>query len=306
MATPTKAAPEHEGGTRVYLPDFDYYAPATLPEACTLLAELGPEAKVLAGGTDLMVKMKQGLVAPTALVSLKHLQDLREIRWEPGRGLIIGALATHNEVGSSPVVQEHFLSLSETARQLANNQVRHRGTVGGNLVNAIPSADFPPILIALGATVTLVGNSGPRTVDLCEFFTGPSCCVLTPGDEIVTEIVIPEQDTTGSNYMKFGLRRSGALAVVGVATAVTMAGDVIEKVRIALGAVYPTPVRAYQAEEFLTGKTWSDELLEQAGEESACCSLPISDMRASAEYRREMVKVFTRRALKRAITEGHV
>ena len=290
----------------MYLPDFDYYAPATLPEACSLLTELGPEAKVLAGGTDLLVKMKQGLLAPPAVVSLKNLHDLRAIRYEPGRGLVIGALATHNEVAGSPIVREHFRSLAEAAGQLANNQVRNRGTVGGNLVNAIPSADFPPLLIALGAAVTLAGAKGRRTVDLCEFFTGPSCCVLTPGDEIVTEIVIPEQDTTGSTYIKFGLRRSGALAVVGVAAAVTMAGDVIEKVRIALGAVYPTPVRAYQAEEFLTGKTWSDELLMHAGEESACCSLPISDMRASAEYRREMVKVFTRRALKRAITEGHV
>lgn len=290
----------------MYMPDFDYYAPATLPEACSLLAELGPEARVLAGGTDLLVKMKQGLVAPPAVVSLKNLDELREIRWEPGRGLVIGALATHNDLVDSPIVQEHFFSLSEAAHQLANNQVRHRGTVGGNLVNAIPSADLPPLLIALDATVTLVGKSSSRTVNLSDFFTGPSCCVLTPADEIVTEVVVPEQDTTGSTYIKFGLRRSGALAVVGVAAAVTMAGDVIERARIALGAVFKTPVRAFSAEVMLVGKTWSDELLLEVSEEAACCSLPISDIRATAEYRLDMVKVFTRRALKRAITEGHV
>ena len=139
----------------MYLPDFEYYAPSTVQEACDLLRSLGPNAKVLAGGTDLLVKMKHGLVAPTAVVSLKELDDLKKIEYVPGRGVVIGARATHNDLVNSPVLQERYLSISEAAHQLANNQIRNRGTVGGNLVNAIPSADLPPILIALGAQITL-------------------------------------------------------------------------------------------------------------------------------------------------------
>lgn len=288
------------------LPDFDYYAPESLTEATGLLMRLGPSASVLAGGTDILVKMKSGILAPSALVSLKNLQELRRIRWDADRGLAIGALATHNEICDSAVVQERFLSLSEAAHKLANNQIRNRGTIGGNLVTAIPSADLPPILIALGAHVTLVGPNGSRTVPVENFFTGVSCCALDPKGEILTEVVIPPQQTTGSTYLKFGLRRSGALAVVGVAAAVIMDGDVVRDARICLGAVYKAPTRAIQAEQMLIGKTWTDDLLEQAGRMAVGCCLPISDIRGSAEYRRDLVRIFTRRALKRAITQGHV
>jgi carbon-monoxide dehydrogenase medium subunit len=290
----------------MFLPDFDYYAPASLSEATGLLVQLGSSAKILAGGTDILVKMKSGLLAPSALVSLKNLHDLRRISWDVDRGLVIGALATHNEICNSVVVQEHFLSLSEAAHKLANNQIRNRGTIGGNLVNAIPSADLPPILIALGTYVTLAGPDGSRTVPVESFFTGVSCCALKPEGEILTEVVIPPQKTTGSTYLKFGLRRSGALAVVGVAAAVTMDGDVVKDARICLGAVYKVPTRAIQAEQVLIGKRWTDDLLEQAGRAAVGCCLPISDIRGSAEYRRDLVRIYTRRALKRAITKGHV
>jgi carbon-monoxide dehydrogenase medium subunit len=290
----------------MFLPDFDYYAPASLSEATGLLVQLGSSAKILAGGTDILVKMKSGLLAPSALVSLKNLHDLRRISWDVDRGLVIGALATHNEICNSVVVQEHFLSLSEAAHKLANNQIRNRGTIGGNLVNAIPSADLPPILIALGTYVTLAGPDGSRTVPVESFFTGVSCCALKPEGEILTEVVIPPQKTTGSTYLKFGLRRSGALAVVGVAAAVTMDGDVVKDARICLGAVYKVPTRAIQAEQVLIGKRWTNDLLEQAGRAAVGCCLPISDIRGSAEYRRDLVRIYTRRALKRAITKGHV
>jgi carbon-monoxide dehydrogenase medium subunit len=290
----------------MYLPDFDYYAPENLSEATGLLMQLGPSARILAGGTDILVKMKSGLLAPSALVSLKKLHELRQIRWDADRGLVIGALATHNEIYNSLKVQERFLSLSEAAHKLANNQIRNRGTIGGNLVNAIPSADLPPILIALGAYVTLAGPDGRRIVPLESFFTGVSCCALKPVGEVLIEVVIPPQETTGSTYLKFGLRRSGALAVVGVAVAVTMEGDVVKDVRICLGAVYKVPTRAVQAEQALIGKKWNDSLLEQAGRAAVGCCLPISDIRGSAEYRRDLVRIFTRRALRHAITKGHV
>jgi carbon-monoxide dehydrogenase medium subunit len=288
------------------LPDFDYYAPESLSEATGLLMQLGRSAKVLAGGTDILVKMKSGLLAPSVLVSLKNLHDLRRIRWDADRGLAIGALATHNEIYNSAVVQEQFLSLSEAAHKLANNQIRNRGTIGGNLVNAIPSADLPPILIALGAYVTLASPDGIRTIPVENFFTGVSCCALDPEREILTEVVIPPQETTGRTDLKFGLRRSGALAVVGVAAAVTMDGDMVKDARICLGAVYKVPTRAIQAEQVLIGNTWTNDLLEQAGRAAVGCCLPISDIRGSAEYRRDLVRIYTRRALTRAITQGHV
>lgn len=169
----------------------------------------------------------------------------------------------------------------------------------------MPSADFPPILIALGASVKLVGCSWERTIPLEEFFTGPNKSVIAQ-DEILTEVIIPDQPATGSTYIKFGLRRSGALAVVGVAAAVTMDGDVCKDARIALGAVAPVPIRAKKAEDLLKGKAITKEFLEEVGKCAAAESKPISDIRGSAEYRRDMVRVFTKRALSKAIREGHV
>lgn len=288
----------------MYLPDFEYYAPASLPEACGLLANLGSRAKVIAGGTDVLTKMKQDIMAPEVLVSLKNLIQLTDIFYEKGRGMIIGARATHNDLVNSTVLQEKYLSVCEAAHHMANNQVRNRGTVGGNIVNAVPSADLPPILIALGAVVKLVGTGGERTVPLEEFFTGPGKTELKQ-DELLTEILIPDHSFTGSTYMKFGLRRSGALAVVGVAAAVVMDGDVCRAARIVLGAVAPVPMRAKQAEELLKGKVVSDQLLEEVGVCAAGESKPIADIRGSVEYRKDMVRVFTKRALKKAIQEGH-
>jgi len=288
----------------MYLPDFEYYAPVSLPEACGLLAQFGPRAKVIAGGTDVLPKMKQEILAPEVLVSLKNLSQLTDIYYEKGKGVVIGARATHNDLVNSPLLQEKYLSICEAAHHMANNQIRNRGTVGGNIVNAVPSADLPPILIALGAEVKLVGTGGERTVPLEEFFTGPGNTVIKQ-DEILTEIVVPDQSFTGSTYMKFGLRRSGALAVVGVATAVAMHGDSCQEVRIVLGAVAPVPMRAKKAEELLKGKAVTAELLEEAGVCAAGESKPISDIRGSAEYRKDMVRVFTKRALKKAVQEGH-
>jgi carbon-monoxide dehydrogenase medium subunit len=188
---------------------------------------------------------------------------------------------------------------------MANNQVRNIGTVGGNIVNAVPSADLPPLLIALGAKIKLVGTNGERVLPLEDFFTGPNESIIKQ-DEILTEFIISEQSLTGSTYIKFALRRSGALAVASVAVAVAMEGNTCRKARIVLGAVAPTPLRAKKAEEMLTGKEITDELLEEAGSVASAESKPISDIRGSAEYRRDLVRVLTRRALRKAINEGHV
>jgi len=289
----------------MYLPDFDYYAPDSLSEACETLDRFGAKAKVLSGGTDIISKMKGGLLSPEVLISLKKLEDLKKIEYVSGKGVVIGARATHNDLVNSKILNDKYLSVSEAAHHMASNQIRNIGTVGGNLCNAVPSADLPPILIALGATVKLVGSNGERTMLLEDLFTGPMQTVIAH-NEILTEIVIPEQSLTGSTYIKFGLRRSGALAVVGIAVAVTVSQGTIIEAKIAIGAAAPTPMRAREAEEHLRGNMISDELIEEAGLIASKESKPISDIRGSADYRRDLVRVFTRRALHKAINEGHV
>ena len=255
---------------------------------------------MIAGGTDLLPQMKNGVITTGVLVSLKEVRGLNGIAYVPYRGVVIGAKTTHNELSNSMVLQEKYPSLSEAAQSMANNQVRNRGTIGGNLVSAVPSADLPPILIALDASITLVGPQETRTTPLEKFFVGPRCSVIA-SDEILTEIVIPDQATTGSAYLKFGLRRSGALAVVGVAASVIERGKCIEGVRIVLGAVAPTPIRAFEAERLLIGNSVTEALLEEVGKTAAKECRPISDIRGSADYRRNMVRVFTKRALRKAL-----
>jgi carbon-monoxide dehydrogenase medium subunit len=284
----------------MHLPDFNYYQPETIPDACEILARYGSKAKVLAGGTDVLPKMKQELLAPEALVSLRGISGMSDIEYFPGRGVVIGARATPNEIVNSTVLNENFMSVSEAAHSMANNQIRNMGSIGGNIVNAVPSADLPPILIALGATVVLVGTEGSRTMMLEDFIVGPSRTAINP-DEILEAVVIPDQSTTGSAYLKFGLRASGALAVVGVAASVTMQAGIAEEIRIVLGAVAPIPMRAKKAEAKLRGKKVTEKLIAEAAQSAASECKPISDIRASEEYRREMIRVFTRRALLKAM-----
>lgn len=286
------------------LPDFDYHAPASVGEACDLLARLGRGAKVIAGGTDLLHQMKVGKAQPQALVSLKRLSDLRGIRYEEERGVVIGALATQNEIYRSPVLLERYLSVCDAAHQMASNQIRNLGTVGGNIANAVPSADLPPILIALGATIRLVGPRGERTLGLEDFFLGAKKTELAP-DEILTEVVIPYRGFTGSRYLKFGLRRSGALAVAGAAVAVRHEDGIIHEARVALASCAPTVIRSPAAEQYLKGKEASAEVLDEAGLRAEADARPRDSIRGSADYRRNLARVLTKRALKKAIEEGH-
>lgn len=289
----------------MYLQDFEYFAPDSVEEACQLLLNYGSKAKLIAGGTDVLIKMKKEVMSPEVLVAVGQLSQLKKIDYVPGKGVVIGSGATHNELINSKILHEKYLSVAEAAHQMANNQVRNLGTVGGNISNAVPSADLPPILIALDTTVNIVGSKGERSLPLENVFKGPGQTVLEH-DEIITEFVIPDNSFTGSTYMKFALRASGALAVVGVAASVQMEGDVIKDARIVLGAVSPVPVRAKKAEDFLKGKQASEELFAEAGIIASEECRPITDIRASAEYRKDMVRVFTERALRKAVNEGHV
>jgi carbon-monoxide dehydrogenase medium subunit len=248
--------------------------------------------------------MKNGLIAPEVLISLKNICDMKKIEYVAGKGVVIGGRSTHNEVLFSPVLEKKYNSVCSTAKTMAANQVRHIGTVAGNIASSVPSADLPPILIVLNSTVTLVGPKGARSLALEDVFVGPGKTVIEH-DEILTEVIIPDQAMTGSKYLKFALRKSGALATVGVAAAVQVEGKTIKDARIALGAVYPTPVRAKEAEKFLIGKEASDDVFEEAGKIACGECKPITDFRASAEYRTDMVRVFTKRALRDAVDNGH-
>lgn len=287
----------------MYVPDFEYHAPNTVAEACAILAELGDRATVLAGGTDVLHKMKVGKLAPEHLVSLKNLDELREIREEPGR-VVIGALTSHNQIYTSQLLQRRYLSLPMAAHTMASNQICNLGTVGGNIVNGVPSADLPPILIALDASIRLVSAKGERTMPLEDFFWGQAQTRMEPG-EILTEISIPDQQTTGSTYLKFGLRRSGALAVAAAAVSVQVSGDTLHAVRIVLASAAPTVLRVVEAERSLIGRRIDDDLLAEAGHFAEQTSRPRDSIRGSAEYRKNLVGVLTKRALKKAIDEGH-
>lgn len=219
------------------------------------------------------------------------------------------------QLSTSDIADKYGISTHHLAKIMRNlvqeGMVRAmRGAGGGyrfagNIVNGVPSADLPPILIALGASIRLVSTRGERSMALEDFFFGSAETVIAPG-EILADITIPDQDATGSTYMKFGLRRSGALAVTGVAVSVTVAGDTLQEARIVLASAAPTVMRARAAEDFLRGKKISDELLAEAGELAAAASRPRDSIRGSAEYRRNLVGVLTKRALRKSIDEGHV
>jgi len=276
--------------------DFEYHEPRTTDEACALLARWGKEARIIAGGTDLLVDLKQDNIRVGHLISIARFDELKRIETTE-EGLSIGALVTLNEVARSDLVKERIKALSEAADSMASTQVRNAGTIGGNIASAVPSADIPPALIAAGASVSLRGGKGDRKVMLKEFFLGPRNTVLQ-GDEILTHITIPPQpEHSGISYKKLKLRGANALAVAAVATGITLENGIITNGIIVLGAVAPVPLVAKEASAFLSGKIPGDEVFLKAAEMAVGESRPISDIRGSEEYRKNIVKTLTGRAL---------
>jgi aerobic carbon-monoxide dehydrogenase medium subunit len=285
-----------------YLPKFAYFEPETAAEACSLISNGANKAKILAGGTDLLVKMKRGLEGPQSLVSLKRITAFSEIRYIAGESLNIGALVTISRLITSSIINEEFEILGQAAGMMALPQVRNRGTIGGNLCNASPAADTAPALIALGSRVKVTGLTGERTIPLEEFFTGPGQTVLRH-DEILTEIRVPVPSCrAGGSYVKLSLRHHD-LATVSVAAMVVLSpeGRVCEDARIVLGAVAPTVIRSHQAEQALKGRTLDEGMIKASARAAAETARPISDIRASAEYRKEMVMVLAGRAIVQAV-----
>ena len=280
------------------LPKFEYLSPETIDEALALIARYRKKAKLMAGGTDLVPKLKRRTIpVPEYIIDLKKIPSLDYINYKKGRGLKIGALATINDIAKSALIREKFPILFQAAESMASPQVRHRGTIAGNICNAVPSADTAPALLALEASTKLLSKKGERIVKLADFFKGPSETVIKP-DEMLVEIEIPDLPAGSlGKYSKLSPRRAMDLAVVGVAVVILLNNGLISDIRIALGAVSPTPLRVSAAEEILLEKKPDAKLIEQAADIAATCCVPITDHRASAEYRADMVRVLTKRAL---------
>jgi carbon-monoxide dehydrogenase medium subunit len=274
---------------------FDYFAPRSLSEAVGILARYNGDARPVAGGTDLLLKMKAGRLAPKAIVNIKRIPELRGLALNSH--LSLGALITLEEIRRSPIIREHYPALSDTANTMASVQIRNLATVGGNMCNAAPSADLAPILIALNAIARIAGHEsrGERRVLLEDFFAGPGRSVLAPGELLVSLEVPPPAGP--SLYLKQSPREHMDIAVVGVGLAVQLKGGNCELARIVLGAVAPVPMRARRAEAELTGGPLTVERIDRAAKIAAEEAKPIDDVRGSAWYRRRMVEVMTRRGL---------
>lgn len=270
------------------------------------MREKGPGGHFLAGGTDLLIAMKEKGLVPKYIVDLKRIPNLSDIRQEADGEIVIGALTIMREVAISPLICKRYPFLAQSAAEVGSIQIQNRATIGGNMANATPSADVVPSLLVLEAKANLESSSGKRVIELEQLFRGPGQTVMRP-EEVLTAILIPPQDPRlKGEYIKFSPREMMDLAYIGVAVALLLSEGErrCEAVRIALGAVSPTPMRARRAEALLSNQVLTEELALRAGEEASRECKPISDVRSSAEYRREMVRAHTRRALLNAAANG--
>ena len=282
------------------LPKFEYFAPESLDEAQRLFLDKGEGAHFLAGGTDLLVKMNHGLLKPAAVIALKHIKGLEDITFDPRKGLKIGATALLANVADHPDILEYYPAVAAAARETANVQIRNMGTVAGNLCNAAPSADNAPTLLAMNAEVVINGAKGERRLPLDQFFKGPGANALDAG-EILTAILVPAPESgSGVSYQHISARGKVDISAVCVGSMVRVEGDICREVRIFLGAVAPVPMRAVKAEAVALGHHLTEEISKTAGIAASEESQPITDVRSSADYRKKMAAVLTRRALAEA------
>lgn len=281
-------------------PSFEYYAPTTLSEAIGLVKQLGPEAKILAGGMSLIPLMKLRLATPRYLVDINRIAGLGYIREAEGF-LRIGALTREAEIERSDLLRSTYPILVETASVIGDPLVRNMATIGGNLAHGDPANDHPATMLALGAEVVATGPNGERQIPLTSFFTGLYATALD-ADEILTEIRIPIPPArSGGTYLKLE-RKVGDFATAGVAAQLTLGrGDICERVGIGLTNVGPAPIKSRQAEASLRGKRIEPEAIRQAAHLAAQESQPHADLRGPVEYKRDMVRVLTLRALTRAL-----
>lgn len=281
---------------------FNFLRPESAEEACKLLAEFGDRAKIIAGGQSLLILLKQRLISPEYLISIKDLRELDYIKWDNGPILRIGALASHRSVETSPLIKKEFRVLAEAERDLASVQIRNWGTVGGNICHADPASDIVPPLIALDARVKATSLSGIREIPLEEFFRNYYETILRPG-ELLTEISIPKPKAgTGVTYTKFSMRHTD-MAVVGVATSITMdpATRICKDLKIVLSGVGSVPRRVIKSENVMRMKSVDEGLIKEAAVVASEEVEPVADIYFSEGYKREIVEVLVREVITQAV-----
>ena len=284
------------------LKPFDYFEPTTIEEATQILSKYGTKAKALAGGVDLVARMRRRQVQPQYVVSILSIPGLDYIQSDKA-GLRFGALTTIRSIELSPIVEKDYAVLYEAASQIASVQVKTMGTAVGNLCVATPASDIASALYALGARLRIVGPASERIIPIENFFVGVNQTVLEPG-EIVTEVILPSPaPQTGGAFFKL-VRTASDIAKVNVAVSLTVTDNTCRDAKIALGSVAPTVFRATQAEEALKDSTLEPKVVEEAVQLAAQEAKPITDLRSTVEYREEMVRVLVRRAVEKALTRA--
>ncbi len=286
----------------MFLSDFEYFAPKEAGEAFALIGRLGSNARVLAGGTDLLLMMKEKMIEPQYLIDINAVPEFQGISDLPGKGAVIGAATKISEVEYSPLVKEKYFALHQAAGELGSVQVRTMATMGGNSCHASPAAETPTPLVALGAKVVLASATGERQLPLEEFILGNRKTGLGEG-ELLTKFILPEPaPRSASRYGYIGLR--GAMEIDAVNMAVNLVletdGRTVKDLRLVMGSVSPRPLISVEVPSILVGKQFDDALVEEAAAAACGEAKPISDIRASAEYRREVVAVLARRLLHEA------
>jgi len=279
-----------------YLPTMDqYFKPKKVEEAVSLITNYGDQAKILAGGTDLLVQMRDRSLTPKCIVDITNIPELNYVKQD--RDILkIGALATIRAVELSPIVKDKYVNLYEATHQMATTQIRNMGTVVGNICRASPAADTAPPLLALKSSVEIIGSSGTRIIPLEEFFLGPGQTALEP-HEMVLAIHVPELPTGNGTAFLRVTRVAADLAKINVSSVVIIKNGICQDARIALGGIAPTPIRARKAEALLRDSRLNEELIKKAAGIAANETKPITDIRSTKEYRKELSEVLVRRTI---------
>jgi len=283
----------------LFLNHFEYFAPKTPGEALELAGRLGNKAKILAGGTDLLIMMKEKLLKPEYLIDINEVKEFKGISYERGEGAVIGACTKISEIEFSEIIREKYHALHQAAGELGSSQVRHMATIGGNSCHASPAAETPPPLVALGAKVVISSVAGDRELPLEEFILGNRATALAEG-EILTKFILPEPaPKSASRYAYIGLRDAMEIDVVNMAVNMVLEDDgrTVKDLRLVMGSVSPRPLVSVEVPGILVGHEFNSELVEKAAKAASGEARPISDIRASAEYRREVVAVLARRLI---------
>src|SRR5262245_24499027 len=279
---------------------FDWLEPTTIPDALAAMARYGEDARVIAGGTWVTLVLKQGLLMPSALISLRRVPELDQIQYDPTAGLRIGTLVTHRAMETSPVLREHYPMLAETFGVVANVRIRNQATVGGCLCDADYASDPPAMLTALGATVRLQSAAGERQIAVRDFITGHYETTLREG-ELLTEVIVPSLPANGrGTYLKYRTRSHEDRPCVGVAVVLATNGDLCSHLRVVVGAVASRPQQLPDIEKLALGKPITEALVRQMADGYADSIDPLEDLRGSSWYRRQMIRVLVRRAILQA------